>query len=70
MTAVSRDPTAPAAGEAEKNAARTMKKIWTSAVLWSSLRACVFLAAAIVFFVIGYRLSRAASRSFNRSSRR
>jgi hypothetical protein len=31
----------------------TDKKTGTSAVIWSSARACVFLAAAIVFFVFG-----------------
>jgi hypothetical protein len=39
--------------EKEKN---TDKKTGMSAVIWSSARACVFLAAAIVFFVIGYPL--------------
>jgi hypothetical protein len=51
--------TAPAAGDtANKKAAHrtTAKKIWTSAVFWSLLRACMFLAAAIVFFMIGYPL--------------
>ena len=51
--------TAPAAGEAAKeNAAprTTAKKIWTSAVFWSSLRACLFLAAAIFFFGHGNSL--------------
>jgi hypothetical protein len=37
----------------EKN---TDKKTGMAAVVWSSLRACVFLAAAIVFFVLGNRL--------------
>ena len=39
--------------EKEKN---TDKKTGMPAVIWSSARACVFLAAAIVFFVIGYPL--------------
>jgi hypothetical protein len=39
--------------EKEKN---TEKKTGMSAVIWSSARACVFLAAAIVFFLIGYPL--------------
>jgi hypothetical protein len=39
--------------EEEKN---TDKKTGTSAVFWSLLRACMFLAAAIVFFMIGYPL--------------
>ncbi|MGC1753080.1 MAG: hypothetical protein WA805_08320 [Trebonia sp.] len=39
--------------EKEKN---TDKKTGMSAVIWSSLRACMFLAAAIVFFMIGYPL--------------
>jgi hypothetical protein len=42
--------TAPAAGNtANKNSANraAAKKIWTSPVFWSSLRACLFLAAAI-----------------------
>ena len=39
--------------EKEKN---TDKKTGMSAVIWSSARACMFLAAAIVFFVIGYPL--------------
>ena len=39
--------------EKEKN---TDKKTGMSAVIWSSARACVFLAAAIVFFLIGYPL--------------
>src|SRR5277367_3062164 len=51
--------TAPAAGKAAKeNAAiRTaLKKIWTSAVFWSLLRVCLFLAAAIFFFEHGNSL--------------
>lgn len=39
--------------EKEKN---TDKKTGMSAVIWSSLRAGMFLAAAIVFFMIGYPL--------------
>jgi hypothetical protein len=39
--------------EKEKN---TDKKTGMSAVIWSSARACMFLAAAIVFFLIGYPL--------------
>jgi hypothetical protein len=35
---------------------KTDKKTGMAAVFWSSLRACVFLAAAIVFFLIGYPL--------------
>lgn len=41
--------------ETEK-AENTDKKTGMSAVIWSSLRACVFLAAAIVFFALGYPL--------------
>jgi hypothetical protein len=55
--------TAPAPGKtANKNGAhqtaakKIAKKTWSSPVFWSSLRACLFLAAAIVFFVIGYPL--------------
>jgi hypothetical protein len=51
--------TVPAAGQTanEKAANRTTaKKIWTSAVFWSALRACLFLAAAIVFFMRGNHL--------------
>jgi hypothetical protein len=43
--------------EEEKKA---VKKPRTSAVVWSSLRACVFLAAAIVFFALGLRLNPAS----------
>jgi hypothetical protein len=39
--------------EKEKN---TDEKTGMSAVVWSSARACVFLAAAIVFFMLGYPL--------------
>jgi hypothetical protein len=46
--------TMPTAGNATRGKAD--KKTGKSAVIWSSLRACVFLAAAIVFFVLGNRL--------------
>jgi hypothetical protein len=41
---------------ANETAAKNPRKTRTSAVIWSSARACVFLAAAIIFFALGDHL--------------